>query len=410
MRACLLLLHVALTLAQNDAWKNQYPESWKDDNAESSLTFQRIWVWYKFTDNVGNQNKDLYRSCKEVTGTPPVVTYHVHHPKFNSAYAHVKKAFPIEKNDDTQYRIDGSFECCSSKCPGAYNVKVLTLDIMLMKFGQSKMIHQEKCSICLKADAGPRNCTNGQYASEFLKLDQDGMVINTAKCLPCPAGTWMTCAEKSTCVWPIPLSLSDYNPGRDFWMPKSPSGNYYVPVGTCLPCETAGASKSHYGDDPSKASFIQATPSYEFTSTPPNSRTIGLPWSCPGGAQAPRMCSVSDTHGDPLTSAQCVCKAGFAVTVSNTCVICPRGSQCRRGFAEPCPDHSHQPNTGQTDCVNCTSDGTERGDPVTYCGLGGQLRKCISIYKAAQLQCVNCNQCRKMYLPNNAGGKVDCYN
>jgi len=407
MRLLLCFVYLLpLAAPQNEYWRNQYPDSATEDAAENANTLNTIRFWHRRKNTVLVVDKEQFKSCKSILGNPPTATYHVHDPRFNPSLTHIKRTYPIERK--TVFEAD--LIRAASDCTGNPDISVITMEVGYSKMIANKAIYEERCNICYGEDMGPRNCSNGEYASEYLKIGKDNFVSNEVKCLPCPPGTWMTCAEKSSCAWPIPQSLSDYNPGRDFWMPKSPSGNYYVPVGTCLPCETAGASKSHYGDDPSRASFIQATPSYEFTSTPPNARTIGLPWSCPGGDQAPRMCTIPDTHGDPLTSAQCLCKAGFALTVSNTCVTCPRGSQCRRGFAEPCPDHSHQPNTGQTDCVNCTSDGTERGEPVTYCGLGGQLRKCISVYKAAQLQCVNCNQCRKMYLPNNAGGKVDCYN
>lgn len=408
MRLSLLFF---LSLVGVEAWRNQYPASWQEDLGANDQWFQYITFWYRVTDILKTTDFDAYPSCRDVVGYPPTATFHYHQPGSGSLEPHIQRTYTLQPKGEKQPSLGSMSSCCASICGGKMIYRLVTyIEFGFTKPGREEVIYGEVCTLCSRTDTGVRNCSDGQYATNYLKIDSEGIQVNPVQCLPCPPGTWMTCAEKSNCTWPIPLTASDYNPGKDFWMPKNSDGKYYTPIGTCLPCESAGSSKSHYGDYPGKASFIQATPSYEFTTTSPEARTVGLPWYCPGGNLAPRMCTIPDTHGDPLTSERCVCKAGFALTVSNTCATCPRGNRCKRGFAEACPDHSHQPNTGQIDCINCTSDGTERGVPTAYCGQSSQLRKCISVYKASPLLCVNCNQCRKMYLPNNAGGKVDCYN
>jgi len=407
MRA--LLLFAFITLVSSD-WRNQYPGGWAEDSAaitEGALDGIRFWYQYKTVAG----NPAAYQTCREIIGYPPTATFTYHQPGSGSRFPTWSREYTFEPRDERFAPLRSISKCCTASCGTVLNLKVVEMQIGFTKETREPFILDTTCTYCERIDTSKRNCSNGEYASNYLNVDDEDIVVNQVQCLPCPPGTWMTCMEKSACSWPIPQSASaKYNPGKDFWMPKDYNGRLLVPVGSCLPCEYAGGSKSHYGDDLTKSSFIMATPSTDFLTTSPSQRTQGLPWHCPGGASAPRMCNVTDTQGDPLTSDKCVCRLGLALRTDDTCQPCPRGNRCNRGFADACPDHTHQPLEGQTECLNCTSDGTERGAPMAYCGQNMQLRKCTGVHKASPMQCVNCNQCRKMYLPSNAEGKVDCYN
>lgn len=412
MRALLFLL---LSGAHCD-WRNQYPDTWQEDIQYHAGTFDSFRYWYSYSKSRLEFDENAYQSCREVIGFPPTARFTFHQAGSGSTYPPSSREFTLVPKASSQEPLDTMSKCCRTSCGG----KLARRRLVDLEIGyewqktrydwKTKIVHRESCLMCRRSDASPRNCSNGQYASAYLSIDDEGVVTNPIQCQPCPPGTWMTCIEKSSCTWPIPTSRDAYNPGLDFWNVKDYNGKYIVPVGTCLPCEKAGSSKSHHGDDPAKASFIEAVPSNAFISTAPAERTEGLPWRCPGGDLSPSMCTIPNTQGDPLTSDKCVCRAGLFLNTQNLCDPCPKGHRCPRGFADPCPDHTHQPAQGQSECYNCTSDGTERGAPMAYCGPGSQLRKCTGVYKAANMQCVNCNQCRKMYLTNNAEGKVDCYN
>jgi hypothetical protein len=401
MKLIILVAHWVVVSART--WRDQIPETKGEDFFATLDYLDRISFEYNLYEPENANTNGVYQNCKAILGSPPKATFTLDNKALNVWFQKdSSRQYTIEKGGSTDiyYREMGD-------CTGTFEKRLWNMKITLNKPYKSLVIHSEICALCRRVDSGPRNCSNGEYATDFLNIDSENIQTNPIKCLPCPRGTWWTCMEKDKCVWPIPTSLN-FNPGLDFNRVRDKSGKVLIPIKSCIPCEYAG-NTIHYADVDSRRTNIIGTAPSSYFLTNPIDRTEGLSWFCPGGSSPPTMCPLN-FQSDPLTADKCVCRAGYYQSPSNVCEPCPKGASCKRGFAEPCRDHSYQPNPGQIDCLNCTSDGTEKGAPMAYCGQGAQLRKCVTIYKASPLTCIPCNQCYKMYLPTNAEGKIECYN
>lgn len=257
-----------------------------------------------------------------------------------------------------------------------------------------QVVFTAECMSLVKKDCGVKNCTNGQYASDFPRPDADGYSSVPVRCLPCKPGTWLTCITGVSCIYNIPSTPGDpFVGGSNIYSPYE-----QTPVGGCFACELAGGGKQHYGTS-SLSTYVGQPP------------TDPLPWYCPGGAAPPVVCPRPFVGSDP-NHTTCACSNGWYRN-GDGCVLCRPGYMCPGGVALECPDHTYQDAVGASECVRCTSDGTATGAPMATC-LGGAtnnarvLRKCVGRYKAEPPQCVSCNMCIRDYVSSPAG-QVDCY-
>jgi hypothetical protein len=252
------------------------------------------------------------------------------------------------------------------------------------EYTTKQTLMENSCLFMESMDCGPKTCNNGEYSTEYLRLDSLGAVISKNRCLPCPPGTWLTCINDFLCTYDIPSAPGAYEPGDDMH-----SMDYQTPVGSCFTCESAG-KKVHYGKTGSKQ-IIDA-----YVKSP-------LPWICPGSARAPIMCP-SQFVGADSNFSSCVCKPGEYQVGETICQACPTGSKCPNGAREECPDDFYQNQVSQIECWPCLS---PTGTPFG-CPFNTSMRKCTGQYKKEEPFCVTCNMCARDYVSHPAG-RVDCY-
>lgn len=130
-----------------------------------------------------------------------------------------------------------------------------------------------------------------------------------------------------------------------------------------------------------------------------------------GGTEPPQEC-VSRNFEQSADGANCVCKPGM-YPQGLDCVPCPAGFMCPSGLAEPCPMHHYQPALGATSCLQCSTTGdsngffrcVQRGRLLKFCdpGVSGTQNR------ALDLNCVPCNQCKRIYAEDTAGDLNECY-
>ena len=174
---------------------------------------------------------------------------------------------PVKAADISPYDVDATvngikldYTCCmlGGECPDFIdNVNVYKVYFTIRPFSQNGLDSREQarfpCYTCIMRDVGPRVCPDGTYADNFLNINSKGFVTTTSHCIPCKPGTWMACAEKSSCQWNIPTNSTPY---------LASSKDYYVfadhiPVGSCYPCILAGA-RPYYADDPKRKNTVYA--------------------------------------------------------------------------------------------------------------------------------------------------------
>jgi len=238
-------------------------------------------------------------------------------------------------------------------------------------------------------DAGPRSCSNGFYASDYLSFDSHGYVSQKIDCVPCAPGTWLTCNSGLSCFYNIPTVGGGFTPPSTIFAPGDE-----IPVKQCYSCDSAGDGKVHYGG-------THLNVYIPFGSSDP------LLWKCPGGADAPALCNTTIFAGSNADHTQCVCKAGYYAVGGNLCVPCLAGYMCPDGLLQECPNDSYQDRTGQSSCLVCSTDGTA-ATATTLCGPNQLPNKCVGKYKAVAPKCYGCNQCIRDYTGSNAG-QVPCY-
>ena len=168
-------------------------------------------------------------------------------------------------------------------------------------------------------------------------------------------------------------------------------------MGECFRCEYANQWRHHYKD----------TPRYYYLPVESDS------WFCAGGDEPPRACISNDfTHSDDWS--RCICKPGTYPNPSNgtQCLPCPAGHYCTNGTKTQCPDHYHQPETGQTSCILCASLPSRFG-VYNNCEPNKQLEMCLTSVPGSQdkplpSKCVECSKCKRLYA-RDVSGQVDCY-
>lgn len=278
--------------------------------------------------------------------------------------------------------------CVNSNKIFRTNIDLIRKDSSTGIFGQisyiEKTLMKNYCLFMESMDCGPKTCNNGEYSTEYLRVNSAGWVTSKNKCLPCPPGTWLTCINDMQCTYDIPSSPGSYEPGEDMH-----SQDFQSPVGSCFTCDSAGR-KVHY----KKTSAKQIIDAYA---------RLPLPWICPGGSGAPRMCPPQFVGADANFSS-CVCKPGEYQVAGDRCEACPAGSRCPDGAREDCPDDFYQSEVGQVDCLPCLS---PTGIPLG-CPFNTSMRKCTGQYKKEAPFCVTCNMCARDYVSHPAG-RVDCY-
>lgn len=245
----------------------------------------------------------------------------------------------------------------------------------------------KKCAFFTQKDCGVRSCNKGQFASNYLSMDENGFVLSNTKCLPCAPGTWMTCINDANCAYTIPTSPGGFEGGGAFYHPHGVD-----PVGACYDCAYAGGQKIHYGQT-SRKTIIEA------------SATEPLPWYCPGGDSPPIPCSFPYA-GANENGTGCICREGyFPVNSDMKCQLCPPGTMCPKGEKIVCPDDTFQNNAGATSCEPCLG---YDGQPL-FCQIPGKkMRKCNGRFKSEIPLCVGCNQCKHPY-DLLSPGSIECY-
>ena len=252
----------------------------------------------------------------------------------------------------------------------------------------TKRLMLSKCVFFRQADCGPKFCSNGEYASEFLVTDINGYSVSKNTCVPCSPGTWLTCIDDAACTYNIQKT-----PGS-----LETNGKIYKPdgldlVGKCFDCKSAGNNKVHYGKT-SKKTIIQ-----EGAGDP-------LRWYCPGGSDPPVLCPLPFAGANANFTA-CVCQPGQYLSLGYGCQICPSGSMCPNGERIECPDGTYQNNTGATMCNSCLfADGMSNECESRF--PPKKMRKCKFPYKSEIPLCVGCNACIRPYGGVSAG-TVECY-
>lgn len=252
----------------------------------------------------------------------------------------------------------------------------------------NRVIATIKCLYMEIIDCGKRYCLNGEYASSYVQFNSHGFVSSKTECLPCKRGTWLTCTTYATCSYDIPSS-----PGT-FYSEQIYKLGDQEPVGSCYPCNTAGANKVHYGNT-QKA--VQITLSNDDP----------LPWYCPGGAEPPVSCKAPYVGSDK-NHMFCVCAPGkYNVQTQDACATCAAGNMCMEGTMTECPDNYYQDKTGASSCVSCL---TDVGNNLCQFNANNRNKmvKCVGPQKSQPPTCVECNACRHPYERSSAG-VVDCY-
>lgn len=255
-------------------------------------------------------------------------------------------------------------------------------------YNDNKFIATIKCLFMEIIDCGKRYCFNGEYASSYVQFNSHGFVSSKTECLPCKRGTWLTCTTYATCSYEIPSSPGTFNSEQIYKLGDQ------EPVGSCYPCNTAGANKVHYGNT-QKA--VQITLSNDDP----------LPWYCPGGAEPPVSCKAPYVGSDK-NHMFCVCAPGkYNVQTQDACATCAAGNMCMEGTMTECPDNYYQDKTGASSCVSCL---TDVGNNLCQFNANNRNKmvKCVGPQKSQPPTCVECNACRHPYERSSAG-VVDCY-
>ena len=333
------MLNIVQTAVPTVTIPTQYP-TYADDDANEVVPYAYYYSWTGLGSISGSDTTDP--SCGQILQSGSV-EYIVHFKgyldTFNENCDSCKPLrpmvfqVPLLPLEDSTPNIDqisvcssqtGCAQCLQSGYPQRVQLQITSTFEIPNSNENSIVIFQTACQLSLASDCGPKSCTNGYYATDYLDLDSHGFVLNSVKCLQCKPGTWLTCVFTKTCTWNIPASASD---------PFTPPYGMYgipgqVPVGGCYSCPTAGGGKEHYNGT-QDGIWI-----YDHAQTP-------LQWICPGKADPPQFC-LEGFAGANYDYTVCVCGDGKYPIDRTTCAPCPPGYQCSNGTATECADGTYQ--------------------------------------------------------------------